>query len=187
MEPGFFAPYNDEGETAREVFTREHKPLVDNGSSWLTSAAGSGATVATLIATVAYTSATTVPGDLQNGYPILGGQPGFEVFAVAALVALCFSVTSIIMFLSILTSHFQEMDFEHNLPTKLILGLISLFMSIVAMLVSFFAGHFYVLGKKIGYLAYPIYAITFFAVVLFPRQLDLIKATVTKNPERRQV
>lgn len=191
MEPNFFSHYNNKGNTAREIFTKTHESLVKDGGKWLTNTSQSCSVVAALIATVAFASATTVPGGVEQntGFPTLQGQPAFDAFAIAALIALCFSVTSLIMCLSILTSRYQEMDFENDLPTKLILGLTSLFMSIAAMLVSFCAGHFYVIEKKLKYAAFPIYAITclpvtFFAVAQFPLYLDLIRATVVKVPER---
>ena len=191
MEPSFFRQYNNKGQTAREIFTQNHESLVKDGGKWLTNTSQSCSVVAALIATVAFASATTVPGGVQEqtGFPTLEGKPAFDVFAIAALVALCFSVTSLVMFLSILTSRYQEMDFENDLPTKLILGLTTLFMSIAAMLVSFCAGHFFVIEKKLKYAAYPIYAVTclpisFFAVAQFPLYLDLIKAMVAKVPER---
>lgn len=74
--------------------------------------------VAALIATVAFATSATVPGgvDQTTGSPILGDEPGFNVFAIASLVSLCFSVTALIFFLTILTSWYQENDFAIDLP-----------------------------------------------------------------------
>lgn len=191
MEPSFFRHYNDKGQTAKEIFSEAHESLVKEGGKWLTNTSQSCSVVAALIATVAFASATTVPGgvDQTSGFPILEGKPAFAVFAISALVALCFSVTSLIMFLSILTSRYQEMDFERDLPVKLILGLTTLFMSIAAMLVSFCAGHFFVMEDRLKYGAFPIYAatclpVTFFVVSQFPLYVDLVRAIIADVPER---
>ncbi|RVW35649.1 hypothetical protein CK203_108167 [Vitis vinifera] len=62
--------------------------------------------IATLIAAVAFATAATVPGDFNenNGKPNLAHQSAFNLFAVSSLIALCSSVTSLVMFLAILTS-----------------------------------------------------------------------------------
>ncbi|XP_077233421.1 uncharacterized protein LOC143875702 isoform X2 [Tasmannia lanceolata] len=190
MDRHFFIQYNHEGQTPRDIFTKTHQDLVKDGGTWLTNTSQSCSVVAALIATVAFSSATTVPGGVtNNGLPIFEGKPAFDIFAISSLVALCFSVTSLIMFLSILTSRYQESDFGRDLPQKLIMGLTSLFFSIAAMLVSFCAGHFFVIKDKLKYATYPVYAVmgvpvTFFAMAQFPLYFDLIKSTIRKVPER---
>ncbi|KAJ3705612.1 hypothetical protein LUZ61_009317 [Rhynchospora tenuis] len=193
MDQEIFATLNHQGKTAQELFTDSHDNLIKDGSKWLTNTSQSCSVVAALVATVAFASASTVPGGVQqdSGFPVLGKKPAFQIFAISSLVALCFSVTSLVMFLAILTSRYQERDFERGLPVKLILGLTSLFMSIAAMLVSFCAGDFFVVEEKLKFAAYPIYVVmcfpvTFFAFAQLPLYYDLIKATITKVPERRE-
>ncbi|XP_072952132.1 uncharacterized protein [Typha angustifolia] len=193
MEPEIFHTYNDKGKTAQELFMDTHKELVKDAGDWLVKTSESCSVVAALIAGVAFASAATVPGGLNqsSGEPILSGETTFQVFAFSSLVALCFSVTSLIMFLTILTSRYQEEDFNKSLPTKLIVGLTSLFTSIAAMLVSFCAGDFFVVQKQLKFAAFPIYAVmlfpvSFFAIANFPLYVDLITATAAKLPERTQ-
>ncbi|XP_072952081.1 uncharacterized protein [Typha angustifolia] len=185
--------YNDKGQTAQDLFRETHKDLVKEAGNWLVKTSESCSVVAALIAGVAFASAATVPGGLNqsSGEPILSSEITFQVFAFSSLVALCFSVTSLIMFLTILTSRYQEKDFNKSLPTKLIVGLTSLFTSIVAMLVSFCAGDFFVVQKKLKFAAFPIYAVmlfpvSFFAIAHLPLYVDLITATASKLPERTQ-
>ncbi|GMY16792.1 ankyrin repeat and protein kinase domain-containing protein 1 [Fagus crenata] len=187
----FFPRNNKDGKTSREIFTETHSELVKDGSQWLISTSNSCSVVAALIATVAFASSTTVPGGIkeESGTPTLENQPAFDVFAITSLVALCFSVTALVMFLSILTSRYQERDFGMDLPRKLLLGLTSLFVSIASMLISFCAGHFFVLKDKLKYAAFPVYAvtclpITFFAIAQFPLYFDLIWAIFKKVPQR---
>ena len=179
----FFVRYNKEGKTPDEIFTNDHKDLVKSGGEWMTKTAESCSVVAALIATVAFATASTLPGGTNGmGEPNLKSHPAFQVYAVMSLIALSFSVTSLVMFLAILTSRFTEKDFGEVLPWKLLIGLTSLFVSIASMLFSFCAGHFFVLKDSIKVAAFPVYAFTcipvsLFAAAQFPLYLDLIRAT----------
>ncbi|RWR75625.1 ankyrin repeat-containing protein ITN1 isoform X3 [Cinnamomum micranthum f. kanehirae] len=111
------------------------------------------------------------------------------MFAISSLAALCFSITSVTMFLSILTSRYLVWDFYYSLPSKLILGLSSLFISIVSILVSFCSGHFLSIRDKLKFAVFPIYAftclpLTLFAVAQFPLYLDLIRSIMAPVPKR---
>ncbi|XP_078156367.1 uncharacterized protein LOC144552130 isoform X2 [Carex rostrata] len=190
MNKEIFSRTNKKGKKPEEVFIESHDKLVEKGSGWLTNTSQSCSVVAALVATVAFASASTVPGGVnqESGFPVLSTKPVFQLFAMSSLVALCFSVTSLVMFLSILTSRYEVRDFSWGLPVKLILGLTSLFMSIAFMLVSFCAGDFFVVEKRLKFAVYPIYAVmcfpvTFFAVAQLPLYIDLIKATIMEVPE----
>ncbi|CAA3029190.1 Death-associated kinase 1 [Olea europaea subsp. europaea] len=102
----FFVRHNKESKTARDIFTESHKELVKNGSKWLINTSTSCSVVAALIATVAFATSSTFPGGFkeESDKPTFANEPAFNIFSVASLVALCFSVTSVIMFLAILTS-----------------------------------------------------------------------------------
>ncbi|KAG4960316.1 hypothetical protein JHK87_036949 [Glycine soja] len=191
MQPHFFSHYNNENKTPRDIFSETHKDLVRSGGEWLKKTAESCSLVAALIAAVAFSTSTNVPGDFKDdtGSPTLEERPEFKAFAIASLIALCCSVTSLVLFLSILTSRYQERDFGKNLPRKLILGLTSLFMSITSMMVCFCAGHFFVLKDKLKSVAFPVYAVTclpvtLFALAQFPLYIDLTWATFKKVPQR---
>lgn len=191
MPMHFFIRCNNDSKTARELFTESHTELVQKGGEWLNNTSNSCSVVAALIATVAFATSATVPGGIKegSGTPTLENQPAFNVFSISSLIALCFSVTAVVMFLAILTSRHQEKDFGSDLPKKLLFGLSSLFISIAAVLVSFCAGHFFVLKDELKYAAFPIYAVTclpvtFFAAMQLPLYVDLIWATFKKVPQR---
>ncbi|GLT52967.1 hypothetical protein SLA2020_262700 [Shorea laevis] len=190
MSPDFFPHYNMERKTPEDLFTKTHNNLVKEGGEWLNKTSESCSVVAALIATVAFATSSTVPGGVQSntGTPTLEKYPPFHVFAISSLVALCCSVTALVMFLSILTSRYQERDFGRGLPAKLLVGLTSLFISIASMLISFCAGHFFVLKDELKYAAFPVYVvtclpITFFALVQFPLYFDLIRVTFKTVPQ----
>ncbi|XP_073226179.1 uncharacterized protein [Cicer arietinum] len=191
MPPNFYERYNKDGKTAKQVFIDTHAQLAKEGSKWLTKTSESCSVVAALVATVAFTTSTAIPGgpNQDTGIPLLQGKPAFKLFAVTSLVALCSSVTALVMFLSILTSRFQEKDFVVDLPRKLLLGLTTLFTSIASVLISFCAGHYFIVEDQLKYAVYPVYAATclpvsFFALVQLPLYFDLTLAMFRKVPQR---
>ncbi|XP_034690644.1 uncharacterized protein LOC117918247 [Vitis riparia] len=187
----FFVRCNQKGETAKDIFTEKHMDLAQAGGEWLFKTSESCSVVSALIATVAFATSATMPGGVKEnvGTPTLEDEPAFDIFAISFLVALCFSVNAVIMFLIILTSRRQERDFRIYLPRKLLVGLTSLFVSIASMLISFCAGHYFVLMDKLHYTTILVYAVTclpviFFAVAQFPLYFDLMWATFKKVPQR---
>ena len=192
MPPHFFSHYNNKNQTPKEIFTDHHDELVRRGGKWLNNTSSSCSVIATLIATVAFATSATIPGSFNEGTgrPNFEHQLAFNLFAISSLVALCFSVTSMVMFLAILSSRHQEDDFHRDLPKKLLLGLTTLFISISAVLVSFCAGHFFILRDELKRAAFPVYAITclpisIFALVEFPLYFDVVWTTFRKVPRPR--
>lgn len=191
IPPHYLAHHNIDGDTPRQVFTEKHKKLVKEGTDWLIKTSESCSVVAALIAAVAFATSATVPGGLNNktGRPILTDHRAFDIFSISSLIALCLSVTALVFFLAIISSRCQERDFKRNLPGKLLNGLTSLFASIAAILVSFCAGHTFILRDKLRVAAVPIYAFVCVPVTLFlfaqlPLYLDLLRATYRKVPLR---
>ncbi|CAN1149532.1 hypothetical protein LINPERHAP2_LOCUS17074 [Linum perenne] len=188
MPPNFFPRYNKRGYTPKQILAETHNQLAKNGSEWLTKTSESCSVVAALIATVAFAGSATVPGGTREdtGEPVL--VAAFNVFAITSLVALCLSVTSLVTFLTILTSRFEHRDFAKTLPRTLIWGLTTLFLSITAMLVSFCAAHFYILEDSLRMFSYPVYAatclpVTIFLLSTFSLYYDLIWAIYSKEPQ----
>lgn len=172
------------GRTPRMLFTEEHAKLVKEGEKWMKSTASSCMLVATLITTVMFAAIFTVPGgnDNNKGTPIFLEAKSFIVFAVSDAFALFSSVTSILMFLSILTSRYAEEDFLRLLPQRLIVGLATLFFSIAAMLVAFGATFCIVLSQRLAWIAVPaaLFAcipVTLFAFLQFPLLVDMIQSS----------
>ncbi|KAH6799639.1 hypothetical protein C2S51_036123 [Perilla frutescens var. frutescens] len=192
MPPLYFQRYNNDKKTATEIFSETHDSLAAKDSKWLSSTSNSCSVVAALVATVAFTASTAIPGGVKSddtGTPALQNDAAFTIFAISSLVALGFSVTSVVMFLAILTARHQEKDFRRNLPMKMLVGLTSLLISIACMLLCFCAGHFLVLKDKFEYASLPLYVVTclpltFFAILQFPQYVDLVIATIRKVPQR---
>nr|XP_027187471.1 ankyrin repeat-containing protein ITN1-like [Cicer arietinum]XP_027187472.1 ankyrin repeat-containing protein ITN1-like [Cicer arietinum] len=182
------ASNNNTSKTPDEIFRSKHTTLIKDGSEWLKDTSESCSVVAALVAGVSFATASAVPGGTTDeGTPTLEGKPAFDIFAISSLVGLCFSVTGLIMFLSILTSRKQPNDFRRDLPLKLLLGLTSLFVAIASMFVSFCTGHFFLLNHKYESVMFPLYGatsipVTFYAVAQFPLYYDLVTAILTEIP-----
>ncbi|CAN8267503.1 unnamed protein product [Cochlearia groenlandica] len=132
---------NSKGEVAHELFTEQHNELRKEGEKWMKDTATSCMLVSTLIATVVFAAPYTVPGGSNGitGSPIFRDKLWFKVFMLSDAVALFSSSISIVVFLSILTSRYAEDDFLVSLPSRLMLGLLALFVSINSMVISFSA------------------------------------------------
>ncbi|KAK4560204.1 hypothetical protein RGQ29_009109 [Quercus rubra] len=170
MPQHFCYQVNKDCKTPEEIF-----------SEWLNKTSESYSVVATLIATVAFASLTTIPGNIneENGKPNLESHSMLTIFAISSLIVVCFSITALFSFLAILTSRYEQKDFHRDLPKKLLLGLTSLLVSITSMLVSFCARHYFMLKNKLKDMAFPIYvatclSIVFFAIQQLPLYVDIL-------------
>ena len=162
--------------------------LTNESSEWLRETSESCSVVAALVAGASFATAATIPGGTDDkGKPHLEDYPTFEAFVIASLIGLCFSVTGLIMFLTILTSRKLHRDFRKDLPRKLLFGLSSLFVSIVALILSFCTGHSFLFTHEYKMLILPIYVatclpVTFYAVAQLPLYFDLLTAILVTVP-----
>ncbi|KAJ9697574.1 hypothetical protein PVL29_009414 [Vitis rotundifolia] len=191
LPPHFVVQKNRDGSTPDEIFQMEHQKLEDGSKQWLNSTSNSCSFIAALIATVAFASSASVPGGVKQdtGEPVFGNHLAFSIFAMASLVALCCSVISLLIFLTIFISKDQDKDFTTSLPRNFLFGLTSLFISMAAMLTCFCSGNFLMLKGQLKYAAILVYALTgllmaYFVLKHFPLFVDLLKATFRKVPER---
>uniref|UniRef100_A0A7N2L5V0 PGG domain-containing protein n=1 Tax=Quercus lobata TaxID=97700 RepID=A0A7N2L5V0_QUELO len=137
VPPSYIKMKNSKNQTPKELFAEEHK-LLKEGEKWMKSTATSCMLVATFIATVEFAAIITVPGGENNntGVPIFLREKWFLIFVISDAIALFSSSASIIMFLSILTSRYAENDFLISLPTRLMFGISTLFISIATMVLA---------------------------------------------------
>ncbi|XP_022872461.1 ankyrin repeat-containing protein ITN1-like [Olea europaea var. sylvestris] len=186
MLPLYKEMKDSEGRTPQMLFTQEHKGLVESGEKWMKDTASSCMLVATLITTVMFAAIFTVPGGNNNdtGTPMFLKDKSFIIFSMSDALALFSSVTSILMFLSILTSSYAEEDFLESLPKRLIIGLTTLFFSIASMLLAFSASFFIVVGHQhqLAWIIIPIaltacVPVTLFAFLQFPLLADVMHST----------
>lgn len=173
-----------DGITYWEIFVEKHKKLLENGEKWMKDTVDKCMLVSTLIATVLFTAAFTVPGgnDNNTGVPLLIGQNTFLVFAMSDGLGLVSSVMAILVFLHISISRHEPQDFLMVLPKKIILGQYALFVALGCMLVSFSATLTIVLDKRgewvpipITLMAYPLVALSI--ILQLPLLQQMVKFT----------
>ncbi|KAG6695439.1 hypothetical protein I3842_09G097200 [Carya illinoinensis] len=155
--------------TAEEFFEESHKKLLEEAQEWLKRTSESCSAVAVLIATVAFAAAYTVPGgsDEKTGTPILLHDPFFLIFTVMDVLSLASSLTSVVMFLSILTSPFHLKSFRHSLPRKLTLGFTFLFFSVAVTMLAFAATIMLIVRLKKRWTTTLMYTAAFLPVSIF--------------------
>ncbi|XP_071727372.1 ankyrin repeat-containing protein NPR4-like [Rutidosis leptorrhynchoides] len=135
---------NKDGHTPYELFSKNNQVLISQSLEWMKDCM----VVATLIVTVAFAVAFTVPGgyNQDQGRPIYIHDPMFLIFVFADAISLFASSTSLLVFLSLLTSRHGPCDYMYSLPRKLMTGLVTLFISVVAMVT--FSASFFVLYRN---------------------------------------
>ncbi|XP_069154596.1 uncharacterized protein [Solanum lycopersicum] len=184
VPPLYWEFLNGEGDAPYAVFTDKHEKLKVDGEKWMKDTSSSCTTAAALIATIAFAAAITVPGgnEQQSGLPIFSWNIAFIIFAISNAASLFTSSTSLLVFLSVLTSRYAEEDFLHTLPRSLILGLLTLFLSITSMMISFSSTVYLVFGQKKAWVLVPVATmaclpITSFVLLQFPLLIALISST----------
>lgn len=184
---------NQDGKTPWQLFREEHKPLLEEAKVWMKDTSNSCMLVATLIATVVFAASITVPGgnNQDKGFPLFLSDNTFMVFVVSDTLALFSSMVSLLMFLSILTAHYAEEDFLKKLPERIILGLASLFISIVTTMIAFGAALDLLLRERLKWVSIPIALLACVPVALFaglqlPLFIQMILSTYGSCIYRRQ-
>ncbi|KAI4332583.1 hypothetical protein L6164_017480 [Bauhinia variegata] len=144
MPPSYIRMKNSKGMTPQELFTEEHKELLEKARTWMKETANSCTVVSTLITTGVFSAAYSLPGGTNDnsGNPNYLGKTPFQIFSIADAIAMIFSSTSVLIFLSILVSRYAQHDFYKSLPSKLIYGMVALFISITTMMIAFSSAFF---------------------------------------------
>ncbi|KAG5545372.1 hypothetical protein RHGRI_017747 [Rhododendron griersonianum] len=173
---------NMDNKTAQQLFDAENQELRDKAKDWLKSTAEHSSLVAILIATVAFAAAYTIPGgpNQSTGLPILLNQPFFVVFTMTDVLSLTFALTSVIIFLRILTSPFRLNDFKQSLPQILMLGVTFLILSVSMMMFAFAATVILMIHTRGQWTKIALYTASFLPVSIFalsylPLYLSLMK------------
>lgn len=175
---------NNDLQTPQMLFTKEHEKLKEAGEKWMKDTANACTIAAALIATVMFAAAFTVPGgiDQASGKPLMSNEPSFMLFAVSDAISLFTSITSLLLFLSIMISRYAEQDFLYVLPKRLSMGLATLFVSITFMLAAFSAAIYLVLQRDTTWfvvllMAFACLPIASFVLLQFPLLVDVIYST----------
>ncbi|CAI9267826.1 unnamed protein product [Lactuca saligna] len=197
MIPPFYRKEkNNDGLTPLELFTKSHKDLVSKGEKWMKGTASQCMVVAALIATIVFAVAFTIPGgyNQSDGFPMFRKNGVFIAFVIVDAISLILSSTSILVFLSILTSRYAQQDFLKSLPKKLLIGLGTLFLSIMTMMVAFSISFFLLYEEKLITVAIPISVFAFIPIISYATLhyhllMDSFHSTISSRhlfkPQRR--
>ncbi|KAF5784519.1 putative ankyrin repeat-containing domain, PGG domain, ankyrin repeat-containing domain superfamily [Helianthus annuus] len=184
VHPKYKTEKNIFDHTPEMLFTKEHIKLVRDGEEWMKKTADSYTITAGLITTIVFAAAIIVPGgnNGDTGHPIYARELSFLIFAIADAISLFTSTTSLLLFLSILTARYAEQDFLYTLPSRLIMGLATLFLSTTSMMIAFGASLYLLFGQGKDWILIPIAAlsclpVTCFVTLQFPLLVELISCT----------
>ncbi|KAL3749359.1 hypothetical protein ACJRO7_010464 [Eucalyptus globulus] len=171
------------GKTYWEIFVEQRQDLLKEAGEWMKNTSSSCSLIATLIITVAITAAFTVPGGYDNskGIPIFLKKDSFMIFAITDALAFFSSVTATVMFLAIVIPCYTFEDILHSLPGKMIMGITSLFLSLVFTLVAFGSGLTIILSERFKwiYILITLLAtipVCFLLYVQFPLYLEMVES-----------
>ncbi|CAL5344450.1 unnamed protein product [Camellia sinensis] len=148
----FTRHFNKKGQTADRLFAENNIEHRTEAKEWLKRTSENCSIVTVLISTVAFAAAYTVPGGPNQSTDVL---------------SLTFALTSVITFLSILTSSFRLSDFKHSLPQNLMLGITLLILSVSMMMLAFAATVILLIRNKQEWTRIAIYSVAFFPVSIF--------------------
>ncbi|CAL1407066.1 unnamed protein product [Linum trigynum] len=182
MDPMYRDKLNCTGETAKQVFVRTHLELATEGQQWMKEMATACSVVGALIITIMFTAALTVPGgNKDTGLPTLLDDWSFKIFMISDAISLYAASTSVLMFLAILTARYSMTDFLRSLPTKMVIGLSTLFVSIAAMMVTFSATVVIVMDRQLEFVVPMILLaavpVTLFMLLQFPLLIEIVMST----------
>lgn len=140
--------------------------------------------VGALIITIMFAASFTVAGgnNGNTGLPMFLDDKLFVVFIVSDALSLFSSTTSVMIFLGILTSRYAEEDFLMSLPSKMMVGLLTLFFSIATMMITFSSTLIIMLYHKYSWIVVPIILlacvpITSFIWMQFPLLVEICIST----------
>lgn len=173
VEPSYKEALNKENYTPRMVYTIKHKDLLIEAQQWMKDTSPSATVVAALLVTMAFAAIFTAPGgNKDDGKPLFLNESVFILFAISDAIALLSSSTSVLVFLSVLTSRFAEEDFLYALPKRLTIGLISLFISLACTMIGTTLA--LVLRDNIVWIGVPV---TLFLLLQYPLFVEMVRST----------
>ncbi|CAN1220377.1 hypothetical protein LINPERPRIM_LOCUS1877 [Linum perenne] len=124
-----------------------------------------------------------VPGGnkQETDIPILLHEKTIKIFMISDSISLFAASTYVLIFLGILTSRYVEADFLWSLPTKLVIELSTLFISIAAIVVKCCVTVMITMDKRLEYVV-PIILlasvpVSLFMLLQFPLLVQIFRST----------
>ncbi|GKV40269.1 hypothetical protein SLEP1_g47936 [Rubroshorea leprosula] len=145
VPPHYTFHRNKQNLTAKQLLEDQYKEQLKEAQDWVKNTCQSCSTVVVLVATVLFAAAFSVPGgfigyddakdgkvNATAGTAVLANEPLYSCFTVMDVAGLASSLTSVVLFLSVLTSSLELEDFHYQITSKLSAGFLFLSFAIAA-------------------------------------------------------
>ncbi|KAI3971571.1 hypothetical protein MKW92_017588 [Papaver armeniacum] len=128
---------NNEGRTAKEVFTESHKKMVEDAKNQLRGTATSCCSA--LVSAVTFAAGFSIANDKDQKQQNLDRRTRvvLKIFSHAYMFGLSCTAIALVQFMALLMASYEEEDFRYSLPRQYRLALATLFTAMVAMVIAF--------------------------------------------------
>lgn len=171
MPPPCLEMRNKDGQTPWEVFSKEHKSMLEWSETWMRNRAHTSMLIATLLLTLVFAAAFQVPGgsDQVTGIPVHIESRWFTCFVIFEAIAVYSCTLAITCSWSIITSGFEHDKFMKILPYLLESAHMYLSSALLSSVSAFVSAYFLVFtgvrAKLIEAVIISVYLAIVFAVV----------------------
>ncbi|KAH7573684.1 hypothetical protein ACOSP7_007486 [Xanthoceras sorbifolium] len=173
---------NAEGITPRELFSIEHKRLLQRQQQHMRSTTRSFITCAIFFTPVTLRALFVVPGNISNTIPYHVKETLLQLYTVSDATAFFSSCLCILMSLWIIMSSHEEIDFLVSLPLKYMVGIGALYTTLISMMVAFSTISYLALYGTSSWVTWfsllPVLVlVTSFDLMIFPQLRNMFYAT----------
>ncbi|KAI3852000.1 hypothetical protein MKW98_019999 [Papaver atlanticum] len=128
---------NNDGRTAKEVFTESHKKMVEDAKNQLRGTATSCCSA--LVSAVTFAAGFSIANDKDQKQQSLDRRTRvvLKIFSHAYMFGLSCTAIALVQFMALLMASYEEEDFRYSLPRQYRLALATLFTAMVAMVIAF--------------------------------------------------
>ncbi|KAM6567824.1 hypothetical protein CsatA_026952 [Cannabis sativa] len=137
--PAFRNKMNSKHQTPQDLFTKEHSQLMKESEKWMKKNANICLLVATIIVTIIFqANSDTSKDEKPNSSSSLSSSSILKnILSISNIIAMSSSSIAIMLNLFIIISRFSEDDLFLPLPLAFIIGILSLYVSVIFTMTSF--------------------------------------------------
>ncbi|KAI9196140.1 hypothetical protein LWI28_021357 [Acer negundo] len=183
MPPSLREMKNAEDVTPRELFSIEHKRLLQRQQQHMRRAAKSFLSCVIFFALVTLGALFVIPGNINKTIPLHVKETLLQLYTASDATAFFSSCLCILMSLWIIVSSYEEIDFLLSLPLKYMVGIGALYTTLISMLVtSSTISYLALYGTSISWVPWfsllPVpLIVTAFASTIYPELRNMFCAT----------
>ncbi|KAM6567822.1 hypothetical protein CsatA_026950 [Cannabis sativa] len=191
LAPSLRNKRNKNHQTPKDIFIEEHTEMMNDTEKWMKKNSNTCLIVATIILTVTFPTAFDILdqgsyNSIRHSKSIISHSSdhhtmiSMTLLTITNAIAMSFSSTAILLFLSIMISRFTEKELVRRLPWTFVVGLSLLFISVTSMMLSFCFSSFLhnaSLRLPIIYSSLQLLPIALFFYLIFPVLRDTLHST----------